>query len=273
MAIDAWVLGMITKGLFSLVAFIAAIVIKKFVADKAIYSFAKRTHPENYRTVSIPISQFFAVIIYIILFFSLLYIWEIGGTLYSLLAGAGLAGIVLGFAAQDVLKNIIAGIVLFFDRPFKIGEYIQVGGVIGEVRRMGLRSTKVKNLEGVYVNIPNSKLNEDFIYNYKRYDKRRLDFVLGVDYSTDLDKAEKAILTALKGLQKKEIILSEEKVIVFPEAFDSSAINFRVIYWVNLSKQPLIFRVKGDVIKAIYKEFKKQKIIIPFQQVVVSQRK
>lgn len=254
--------------IYSIVVILAAWLTKKFVSDRLIDNFTKKLELEE--QTAKPIKNFFAVITYIIAVFILLGIWHLRGTLTGLLAGAGIVGIVIGLAIRDVISDLLAGIILFFDRPFKIGDALAIGDVGGKVLNIGLRSVKLKSWDGVFITVPNRKVCSEVLKNYTKYDRRRLEVVVGVDYDSDLEKVREAITKALN--RENLPILKDPEPIVALETLDSSSINFKVLFWYSYDIGIPWINLRGKLIQAIVEEFRKQKISVPFPQVTISSR-
>lgn len=166
-------LTVIYQIIYSMVVIVAAWLAKRLISDRLIGNFTKKLELEEDEAK--PIKKFFAVIIYIIVIFALLGIWHLRGTLTGLLAGAGIVGIVIGLAIRDVISDLLSGIILFFDRPFKIGDSLVIGNVGGKVLDIGLRSVKLKTWDGVFTTIPNRKVCSEVLKNYTKYNERRLE--------------------------------------------------------------------------------------------------
>jgi small-conductance mechanosensitive channel len=262
-----------TKLLITVAVFLFVHYLKVLIADKAIYKFAEATHQQFAEKMARPISKIVAIIAYLIFLSFVLWFWDFNAALESLLFGAGLLGIVVGFAAKDMLGNVLAGIMLFFDRPFRIGDTIKMGEMFGKVIDIGLRSTKIKTFDNKYVTVPNGLADSTIIENLSRYDTRRFSVEVGVDYDADIDRAKKAIGKAIGSLQKKGIVLKEPELKILVTKFADSSIVLEARYWVNRKTVPQMLETKGDVIWEIRKELKKAKITIPFPQVTVSNRK
>ncbi|MEA1964825.1 MAG: mechanosensitive ion channel family protein [Candidatus Aerophobetes bacterium] len=254
--------------IYSIVAIVVPWFVKKFISDRAIDKVAAKLRLEEYAAK--PIKKMFTVIIYIIAFFFLLGIWGMRGTLTGLLAGAGFAGIVIGLAVRGVVSDLLSGVIIFFDCPFKIGDALVVGDVGGQVLDIGMRSVKIRSWDGVYVTIPNSKICSEVLKNYTHYNRRRLEINVGVDYETDLEIARKAIS---KALQREDLpILKDPEPLVFLDKLAGSSIDFKILFWFQYDIPMSFFNLKGRLIQAIVEEFRKQKITIPFPQVTISSR-
>lgn len=254
--------------IYSIAVIVAAWLVKKFVSDRLIDNFTKKQKLEEH--IARPIKKFFTIIIYIIVVFVLLGIWHLRGTLAGLLAAAGFAGIVIGLAVRDIISDLLSGIIIFFDRPFKIGDALVVGDVGGQVLDIGLRSVKIKSWDGVFVTIPNRKIYAEVLKNYTHYDRRRLEIDVGVDYDADLEKVRKAIS---KALQREDLpILKDPEPLLFLEKLAPSSIDFKILFWFKYDIPMSFFNLRGRLIQAIVEEFRKQKIAIPFPQVTISPR-
>lgn len=250
----------------------AAWLAKKFISDRLIDNFTKKIKLKDHAAK--PIKKIFGVVIYIVAIFVLLGIWGLRGTLTGLLAGAGIIGIVIGFATRDVVSDLLAGIVLFFDRPFEIGDAIVIGDLGGKVLDIGLRSVKIKTWDGVFVTIPNRKVHSEVVKNYTHYHTRRLDFVVGVDYDSDLNKVREIFNRIL---ERKDLpVLREPAPMFFLDKLGPSSIDFKILFWFSyqdMEKAGIsFFNLKGKIIQTIVEEFKKEKITIPFPQITLSQR-
>jgi len=254
--------------IYSIVAVAAVWLMKKFVSDRLIDNFTSKLELGEHEAK--PIKKFFAVIIYMAAIFALLGIWHLRGTLTGLLAGAGIMGIVIGLAIRDIISDLLAGIILFFDRPFKIGDSLLIGNVGGKVLDIGLRSVKLKTWDGVFATIPNRKVCSEVLKNYAKYNQRRLEIVVGVDYDSNLEKVQEAIT---KALNREDVpILKDPAPIVALETLDASSINFKVLFWFQTDAGIPWIILRGKLIQAIVEEFRKEKISIPFPQVTISPR-
>ncbi len=146
---------------------------------------------------------------YVILIFTVvLVLGQFGVQTTSLIAVLGAAGLAVGLALQGTLSNVAAGVMLLVLRPFRVGHFVQAGGVSGTVREIGLFTTLMTTRDLIYVSIPNSAVWSGVITNYTREPLRRIAFTFPVDIANEIEKVEKAILTALS---------NEPKVLKAPE--------------------------------------------------------
>ena len=116
----------------------------------------------------------------------------------SIIAVLGAAGLAVGLALQGTLQNIAAGIMLLLLRPFKVGDYIDAGGIAGTVDEIGLFTTDMTTYDGVYRSVPNASLWNTSILNYSRLPTRRMDIPVGIAYEDDVEKAMTLLLDHLK---------------------------------------------------------------------------
>ncbi|MEZ4750853.1 MAG: mechanosensitive ion channel family protein [Bdellovibrionota bacterium] len=181
-------------------------------------------------------------------------------TVASLLAGAGVLGLVVGIAFQDFMSNFFAGIMISFRRPFVVGDIIESNSHMGTVKNVNLRNTVVLNFDGQQVLIPNKIVIENPLLNYSRYNKRRINLSVGVSYATDLEQAAEIAKTAVATLTG---VLSDPKPEVHYQEFGDSSINFILRFWIAYPDTNF-FRVQSDAVVAVKKAFDKNEITIPF---------
>ncbi len=182
-------------------------------------------------------------------------------TVSSILAGAGIIGLALSFAFQDIAANFMSGFIMAAKRPFEIGDVIEVQDMKGTVQAINLRSTELLTFEGNEVIIPNKIVFQNPVTNYYKQKKMRIDLKVGVSYGDDLDKVEHIAKSAIEDL---EHVVHNEPVRVFFENFGDSSINLEVQYWVEYSAYHEYLQAISDGVKAIKKAFDKQDIAIPF---------
>ncbi|MGD8749237.1 MAG: mechanosensitive ion channel, partial [Balneolaceae bacterium] len=132
--------------------------------------------------------------------FIALSILKLDGAVTSLLAGAGIIGLALGFAFQDIASNFISGIILSIRHPFGIGDIIETNDFYGTVSKMNLRNTIIRTPQGQIVYIPNKNVFENALVNFTSTGERRIDLSCGVSYGDDLEKAKEVAIEAVKSL-------------------------------------------------------------------------
>ncbi len=142
----------------------------------------------------------------------------------SIIAVLGAAGLAIGLALQGTLSNVAAGLMLVFLRPFKLGDWIEVAGLSGTVREIGLFTTVIDTFDHVFISVPNSSIWSSNIINHSRYGERRLDLDIGIAYESNIDDAE----TALMGLANDSRVLSTPKPRFLVVNYGDSAIIVRL---------------------------------------------
>ena len=178
----------------------------------------------------------------------------------SIIAVLGAAGLAVGLALQGTLANIAAGVLLLFLRPFRVGESIDAGSIAGTVREIGLFSTELQTWDGIYLMVPNSQLASAAIQNYSRLPPRRLNLVIGISYTDDIDKALK-VLSEL--LQNDERILDDPAHQVMVKELAESSVNINLRCWTNRENY---WSLRFDLTKQAKQRLDEYDISIPFPQ-------
>ncbi len=178
----------------------------------------------------------------------------------SIIAVLGAAGLAVGLALQGTLANIAAGVLLLFLRPFRVGESIDAGSIAGTVREIGLFSTELQTWDGIYLMVPNSQLASTAIQNYSRLPTRRLNLVIGISYTDDIDKALK-VLSEL--LQNDERILDDPAHQVMVKELAESSVNINLRCWTNRENY---WSLRFDLTKQAKQRLDEYDISIPFPQ-------
>ena len=193
--------------------------------------------------------------------FSALRVLGLDGIVTTLLAGAGIVGLALGFAFQDIAANFIAGVLMAVRNPFVVGQIIKTNDFMGTVREISLRSTILETFEGQRVILPNAKVFGDAIVNYSSMRERRVDVTVGVGYGDDLAEAERVATAAVEALPVRA---EGHPVQLYYTGFGESSIDFTVRFWVAFDKQTDYLGAQSEAIKAIQKAFGQAGITIPF---------
>ena len=183
------------------------------------------------------------------------------GTVTSLLAGAGIIGLAIGFAFQDMTENLIAGIVMGIRKPFKIGDVVKADGVFGTVRTINLRNTLVETFFGQLEVIPNKILFRNILTNYTVMGVRRLEVPVSISYADDPDEAAKVIV---KALRECDFVIKKNETHVFAESFGDSAINLLVWFWIDYPGETGFMAARHKAITLIKKSLEEADILIPF---------
>ena len=182
-------------------------------------------------------------------------------TVTTLLAGAGIVGVALGFAFQETAANFISGVALAIRRPFREGDLVQLGDELATVEQIDLRTTTVRRLDGPIVHIPNKSVFGNPIVNYSAAGRRRFRLEVGVSYSTDLDRARRVVLDALSGLDCRD---PEQDPEFFWQEFGGSSINGIMQVWLDDESMPHFLDARSQAVVAVKRAFDEAGITIPF---------
>lgn len=187
----------------------------------------------------------------------------VGIDLRFLLVFAGALGIGIGLGLQNMAANVISGFTIIFGGKIRKGDWIDVGGTLGVVTDIFLRATKIRTRDNIEYLIPNSKFVSDTIINYSLSSPMiRIELPVGVSYNADPREVEKILLQVAKN--EPLVSADEEPTVRFVEYADSS-INFELLIWIDVRKTPRR-RVRSALYFAIFEEFEKAGIEIPFPQ-------
>jgi small-conductance mechanosensitive channel len=168
----------------------------------------------------------------------------------------------LGFGLQNIVNNFVSGVILLFERPIQIGDTVEIGNLIGNVKSMGIRSSNVRTFEGAEVIVPNGHLISNEVVNWTLSDKRRrIEIISGVAYGSEVHKVQKLLLSILK--EHPDIINDPEPMVLFNDLGESS-LDFRLLFWTDNFDEWI--RIKSEVTFMIHDSLYKEGITIPFPQ-------
>jgi len=183
---------------------------------------------------------------------------QLGVDVTTALAGLGVAGIAVGFAAQDTLANLISGITIFLDKPFLVDDWVTTGDEYGQVTNITLRTTRIRTNRNSFVVIPNRVIIDSVLENHSKHGELRIDVPVGIAYKEDIDRAREVLVEATKELPH----VGSRGVDVVVEGLGGSSVDLLVRAWTDEARyqQPLHFAV----VEASKKALDKAGIEIPF---------
>lgn len=170
------------------------------------------------------------VLIYIVAIFLVLAILEINLT--GLIAGLGLGGVIVTLAAQDTAKNLFGGVVIFIDKPFVVGDWIEMDNYEGTIEDITFRTTRIRTFENALVNIPNAIIADASVTNWSKMEKRRYKTNLCVELDTPLEKLELLKAKIEKMLQERESVFDDSIIVRFDQITDNG-INVLIYTYTN----------------------------------------
>ncbi len=185
---------------------------------------------------------------------------QLGIQTTSFVAIVGAAGLAIGLALQGSLSNFAAGVLMIIFKPFKVGDFIEGGGVSGIVEEIGIFTTIMKSPDNKMIIVPNAKMTGDNIVNYTANDCRRVDIVAGAGYGDDIDKVRSVL---------EDILSADDRILKDPAPtigileLANSSVNFAVRPWVKTEDYWAVF---FDTQESIKKRFDAENISIPFPQ-------
>ena len=185
-----------------------------------------------------------------------------GYSLTSLVAGFGITGLAVGFAAQQTIASMFGTLGILSDKVYKTGDYVKIGDVEGVVENINLRSTKIRTLDNFLVTIPNDKTADSVVINISKAHKRRLDLIFGVTYDTSNEKIEKA-KEIIRGVMAHRTDVYKDYS-VFMNELDSSSINIRLIGYAKVKSFDAFVQIRSEIYTSVLKEFRANGIDFAF---------
>lgn len=190
---------------------------------------------------------------------------DLGG----LLVGAGFFGIVVGMAARQTLGTVLSGFVLMFDRPFEIGDWIEVDDEEGIVTDISIVNTRLQSFDGEYIMIPNDVIASSMVTNRSKRGRLRVEVDVGVDYSTDVERAAEIARAEVEELDES---LTAPSPRVVTKDFGDSAVVLGVRFWIDKPSARRFSKAKTAAIHAIKRGFEDEGVKIPYPQRELSGR-
>ena len=177
----------------------------------------------------------------------------------AFLAGLGIIGFTIGFALQDVMKNLVSGIILLIQQPFHVGEVIGAAGFDGTVQQIDLRTTEMETTDGRIVTLPNASILSNPIINYTRARRLRIDLSLSLPHTVDPNTTRQLVLDAIKGVPG---FVSEPAPVVVFNNLTSAAMELIVNFWIDATKNKAV-NAKDSALLNVISVFGKQGIEVP----------
>jgi small-conductance mechanosensitive channel len=188
---------------------------------------------------------------------------SIGFSLSGLLVAGGILGIVIGFASQTVVSNLISGLFLIIEKPVKIGDSVNIDDIAGVVEDIRILSTTIRTFDGVYVRLPNDKVFSSNIQNYVAHGARRFTYAVGIRYKDDAGKAIEVITNLL---ESHPLILKQPAPLIFVDKLGDNSVELKVRIW---SPSSHWYGVYIEMLWKIKVTLEEHGIQIPFPQRVV----
>ncbi|WP_286816203.1 mechanosensitive ion channel family protein [Marinobacter sp. UBA3607] len=250
----AQVIGSIAWGKWLSAGFllVLGIVLATFVAR----SVGRLVETRTTRHHQVMIRRVFFYLVFLL--FAIAALREAGFSLEVVLGAAGILTVAIGFASQTSASNIISGLFLVMEKPFEIGDTIEVDATIGEVVAIDLLSVKLRTADNLYVRIPNETLIKTRVINRSRFPIRRIDLVLGIAYAEDVEKVQDLLLELA---QQNTVCLEEPKPFVLVTGFGASSVDLQFSFWVPREE---FLDGRGSMMIVVKKALDEHGIEIPF---------
>jgi potassium efflux system protein len=250
----------IKKLIIALIILLLGILIARYVlriVSRRLFSYA---HLKE--STALGIQKIFLYLAYLLVLLFALRMVNIPLAAFAFLGGAIAIGV--GFGAQNLINNFISGFIIMGERPIKIGNIVQVDGVLGQIEEIGARSTRIRTGENVHILVPNSSFLEKNITNWTLSDQQiRANVTVGVRYGSPVREVERLLLEAVRGEAK--VLKSPEPFIIF-EDFGDNALIFQVHFWISIIR--IIDRrlIESSIRFGIDDLFREAGIVIAFPQ-------
>ena len=258
-----YVTGMLLKNLDFLVGLFINLVLILFfcwlidIANSKIFNKLQKKVPEYPMLAVVPItlraSKFIIACLIIATFLQ-----SCGYNVTSIVAGFGIVGLAVGFAAQTTIGNVFGSFSLLIDKVYKIGDYIQYEDRSGYVESINLRSTTLRTIEGFMVNIPNNILANQAITNISQTCKYKIDIKVAIECDTPVEKIKEAV-DIMQDIADKEELL-ENTALAFIESIEDTAINLRLVSYTTSTKWKEYMLLRSEIIAQTVDKFQKANI-------------
>lgn len=204
-------------------------------------------------------SRLLALPIFLIGLYVVLQVAGLTQLAFSLLGGAGVLGIIVGFAFRDIAENFLASLLLSIRRPFRSGDFIDVGGMQGSVQSMNTRSTVLLSSEGNHIQIPNATIFKSTIINYSASPIRRETIEVGVGYDASIARAQEIIMEMLGA---HEAVTSEPQPMVLVDSLGAATVNVKAYFWID-ARNFSVLKVKSAILRQIKRVLTEEGISMP----------
>jgi potassium-dependent mechanosensitive channel len=257
-----WTLGDVTVSFGSIILFLATVAVAVLLARLIRFALDEAVLPP----LSLPRGVPTAISVstqYVVLGTGLVLAISASGVAmdrFTFLVGA--LGVGIGFGLQNIVNNFVSGLILLYERPVQVGDIVEVGSLLGDVRRIGVRSSTVRTYDGAEVIVPNASLISQEVVNWTLSDRtRRIEIPLGVVYGTDPDRVLQLLIAAVK--DRHGVLQAPQPVALF-QGFGDSSLDFVVRFWT--AEFDRWSQVSSDARAAIYQAVRAAGIEIPFPQ-------
>lgn len=186
---------------------------------------------------------------------------NLGYNITALIAGMGVGGIAIALAAQNILSDLFSYLVIFFDKPFETGDFIVMGAYSGTVEKIGVKTSHVRSLDGQQLIVPNAEISKSVIQNFKRLQRRRVVFSIGVVYDSTADQLRR-IPAIIESIIRQQNGLTFERAHL--KTFGEFSINYEIVYYVETSDYLVYMDAHQEICLELFKSFEAEGIAFAF---------
>ncbi len=248
----------ITSVLFIWIAYYAVIA-AQILIDYLLNKYFKKEKDSDTQGAISTIGKFAKGLLWV--FAVLLVLSNLGMNVTSLMAGLGIGGVAVAFALQNILNDLFSSFSIHFDKPFVIGDFIIVGEHLGTVEKIGIKTTRLRALQGEEIVISNRELTSVRIQNFKKMQRRRIVFKFGVVYETSTEKLKRVDEIVTEIIEKEK--LSEFDRVNFTN-FGDFSLDFEVVYFVLSGDYKEFMNIHENILLKMKEGFEKEKISMAF---------
>ncbi len=245
----------IMRGVVAAIGAVIAVRAVLFILDASLRKYAQRTGREEDEKRAKPLLSLISFLLWIIAFIFLLD--NFGFNISTLVAGLGVSGIAVAIAAQGILGDLFNYFVIFFDRPFELGDFVIFDDKLGSIEKIGIKTTRIRALSGEQLIVSNSNLVNSRVHNYKRMERRRVVFRIGVTYQTPLEKL-KVIPDIIRGFI--EAIENAQFDRCHFQGYGDFALTFETVYYVGSPDYVQYMDIQQEINLKIFEAFQKEGI-------------
>lgn len=186
-----------------------------------------------------------------------------GYSMTSLIAGFGIVGMAVSFAAKESIANVFGSFAILYDQIFDLGDYVIINDVEGTVIDINLRSTKIKTIDNSIIVLPNNVVANAIVSNISAISKRRIDEIIGVTYDTPTEKIEKAV-QIIKDILRNNDEIETNDSLIYVEKLNSSSIDIHMQAYINYGDSTNLRRIRENVLMEILKQYRQEGIEFAF---------
>ncbi|MFZ7129396.1 mechanosensitive ion channel family protein [Avibacterium avium] len=254
-----WLIGFIPNIVSAIILLTLFYFLAKILSKAALRIYS-RLFPKNLRAAK-GISIGVKILIWFFGIILALEVLHLASFLTHLLAGAGIVGIIAGFAFKDIASNAFSGLLIKSEQPFEIGDWVNINNSIGKVVNIGLVTVELETIEGETALIPNQLIDSAEFFNYSKLKKRRVILSTGVSYGDDLDKVRQVTLDLM---QEWDFVIDKNDINFYFTDIGSSTFDFIIRFWVDFVTYEDYLESKSQAIMALKKRFEQENISIAY---------